>query len=573
MLTAVSLITIVVQTLHAQPPTIPSCNWRVDLRGMLLLIDFDLAPASSLNMSNSDLLTTFAANLSLVPPGKPPGTVYDYRLVPRNISAETDSKRLSYNLVPVVLAPGTTGRSVTVNIQQAGVNRRLLQSSFDIQNRTISIPTCYLTYSNLFLFNTQVYYHLFSLIYWLVSLYLIFVHPFFGNTRKSLRCTWVGYYAFYFQLISLLGQVSTFFYYETDLLLNYLHMASTRLVGLDFTSFAGYNDSKERFAVYLGKYSNVYNKVSNKFAWNYVADDPLVLCKQLPQVVIYLIAAILSVSGMKAIRPFFVSMRLSCTICFSVELTFRCVYTLAEFFRGTGSGPVDYVSMIFALIILPLPLFDVLILKLQARTLKEINNVWTGAKNKGTFYFDIVGYTGHKKYRDFYPFIIGEFELVYCMSILICAAGLNTIVQNSFLLFFSAAAFISVLVLKQQLIIKLLKLTMNGAIVVFFCLCFLIDANRAPSLDVAVTYGQSIFWIVNGMLCLNFIILLYRIYDLMIGAGSTSGENAKKIPAQKFPPVKETKTKEGKNDEKDKADDKGFDKSERSNLLCPNARC
>lgn len=41
-------------------------------------------------------------------------------------------------------------------------------------------------------------FHLFTMIYWFVTIYVVLIRPFFEAARKSVRCFWVSHYAFYF---------------------------------------------------------------------------------------------------------------------------------------------------------------------------------------------------------------------------------------------------------------------------------------------------------------------------------------------------------------------------------------
>ena len=181
-----------------------------------------------------------------------------------------------------------------------------------------------------------------------------------------------------------------------------------------------------------------------------------------------------------------------------------------------------------------LPLIDCFLMKSQTGKLQDVKNFWTVPKAKGSLYFDIIGYTGHKKYRDYYPFFIGETELVFLMAILICCLSFSDLVQNITLLVVSLVSLMSLIILSQFTLMKILKLVLNLLILVFFVFCLIICFNYSPSVSSAKTLGFIVLLVIMILLSFNLLILLIRIYDLMVDAPTTYGERAKPVPPQKI---------------------------------------
>ena len=89
--------------------------------------------------------------------------------------------------------------TITLDGDNLDPSRRLLAfSDSSINAKTHSISTFYIGLDPNSPIKYLFVFHLFAVVYWFVTIYLIFIHPFFESTRKSVRCFWIGHYAFYF---------------------------------------------------------------------------------------------------------------------------------------------------------------------------------------------------------------------------------------------------------------------------------------------------------------------------------------------------------------------------------------
>lgn len=413
--------------------------------------------------------------------------------------------------------------------------RKLAWTETNINNKTVSLSTQVFELDATSPIKYLFTFHLFGIVYWFVTVYLIFIHPFFDTARKSVRIFWVGHYAFYYQLICVLGGMSTFFYFELDYLQSLLNISQLRFFGMDFNLWSTYEERSNRFAVYTGKFSNLVQKpsISSGTGFELAAEDPLIFCRQFPQMVIYLLATIMSLipGGMK---DTFVSMRLACTVCFSVQLVFRGTYSIFHYFGKSSDGLLGILSLIFGIIFILLPIADSFIMLGQASSLSDKKTAWTVPKAKGALIFDIVGYSGHKKYRDYYPFFVTEFLMGLLLSISIAAFSWSSLIQNIALAVFCLMGIIGIVMNSQHKGLMICKLLLNIALLGFIVLAFIVDWNPKCEVDSAKTFVLIGKILIGFMLCWNVCILIYRLIDLHNDAESTIGEKAKPIPMQKI---------------------------------------
>jgi hypothetical protein len=439
--------------------------------------------------------------------------------------------------------------------------RTLLFSSDSIDAKEVQFKTAYMTLSVYAMLNYIMIFHLFTVLYWIVAVYLVLINPFLGVV-KSIRIFWVGQYCTYFQLIALFGCLSAWMYQEVDYIMAFLNMAHLRFFGLDYTAFSSIEDRNGRLSAYIGKFSNFYYrplatplvdrnsatffddlaKLDKKYAlgfglFEYVIEDPLILARQLPQLIALFLSTILSVATPASIKHMFVSMRLACTVCFGVQLFFRSTTTIFQFFMGDMKGAMEIISFIIALLVVPILFLDVILMKGQASNLKETSNFWTTPMNKGSLYFDILGYTGHKKYRDFYPFPLGELEVMFIMAIIICAFSFSPITQSIILVVLSLLGLVAVILLNQFKVMKLLKIVWHFLLFAFFVMVLIVALSPTVSVSVAKTLATILLILFFALLVLNMLILFYRLFDLMNDASSTYGEKAKPIPPLKVKPL------------------------------------
>jgi hypothetical protein len=176
-------------------------------------------------------------------------------------------------------------------------------------------------------------------------------------------------------------------------------------------------------------------------------------------------------------------------------------------------------------------------MKMQAYKLADETGFWSTPRHKGSLYFDILGYTGHKKYRDYYPFIIGEFEVILLMALIICAFSFSPITQSIILIILALAALVSVVMLNQFQVIKYLKIGWHAFLVIFYVMVLIVAMSPQVSTGVAATLSTILLILLFTLLIGNLGILFYRLYDLMNDAASTYGEKAKPIPPLKQRPL------------------------------------
>lgn len=538
-------------------------------RGNLMIVDFDL---SGKNEAEKKAITSYrAANSFKIE--IPNETVLGYILTSRNIESEHKKGRASFMISPFeTTTTPSTSTSSTNSISRKGrdvnlictqpVTRRLLQTinpsisdrlkfgpsgaphknsrllaaftSSNTDNKSITIPTYFSNISLTAALNYLMIFHLFTVVYWLVTIYMVLINPFFEYARKSVRIFWVGQYAFYFQFLSLLGYLSTWFYTEFDLIVAFLSYAHRRFFGLDYTWFSTIGERNERYDAYIGKFSDSSIRIMPGNKAEAVAEGFYIVETYLPQMCFYFIVTILSLIPTKGIKEIFVSMRLGCTLCFGVFTSFISMSSIFQFFMGSTSNGLDWASVIFGFIMILIPLIDVVLMKMQAMKLQETSNFWTVPKAKGSFYFDIVGYTGHKKYRDYYPFALGEAELILLMAMLIPACGTSSLTQAIVLLVFQLFVLVAVALLPQFMAMKIMDLVYQFFLFLYFIFVLVIEVSSTVSEETAKGLTIWMTILLFFLLCWILIILTYRIINLMTDASSTYGEKAKPIPPQKI---------------------------------------
>ena len=574
--TALKLLTLLLAFAAVRAQTTPanaigSYSWKTALKHNVLFIDLDVS-----GKDDSTILAVTTYRYKAVVLSTTNADIKGFVLTHRNIGPENARGRMSYQVVPQGLNPGQVGGEMTVTLNQPLSRRLLLDQSpagrylaalpssvdparqspsphlvfshrllpgfsdSDTNAKKVQFPTSYMTADSQYLLNTLLVFHLFGIVYWFVALYLIFINPFFEYARKSVRIFWVGHYAMYFQFLSLAAYLSTHLYFEPDYVLYMLDCAQLRFFGFDYTAFSAYSDRKRRIGAYVGKFSNWYSKplAASTIGIEATIEDPYVLCRQFPQFLIYLLAVILSAAMPARLKPMFVSMRLACTVCFGVQLVFRGTFSVYQFFAGVDAKFLDIANLIFGVIIALLPIVDVVLMKGQAgENKKEVANFWTVPKAKGALYFDIMGYSGHKKHRDYYPFPVGELDVALLAAILVCCFAFNTVVQNVLMLLMALLMVASVALQNQFSPMKFIKLAFNAIILIFYIFVFIIDFSPQVSVSTAKFLGTCIVVGIWLLLCLNLAILLYRLFDLMGDADSTYGEKAKQLPPIKIKPT------------------------------------
>ena len=569
MVTKVALVLLLCSIVYSQPPanSLGVFNWKAAVKSNVLIVDFD-SVADKDDATRLSIATYRYQNIIITSSNSGnPG----YFLAHRNIGTENIRVRLSYQILPKNLAAGQDGDSVNINVAQPIATRLLLEQTPSTQyiaslsnvdpskqslsphiifphrilgtftdsnsgQKTLDFSTSYSTISAKYLLNTLFVFHLFAIVYWFVTIYLIFINPFFDYARKSVRIFWVGHYALYFQFISLIAYVTTHLYYEPDYIFYMLDCAQLRFFGYDYTLFSTFDDRKNRIGYYVGKFSNFYSRpvATDPVSVSSTVEDPYLLCRQFPQFIIYLLAIILSAATSKEIKEMFVSMRLGCTVCFGVQLSFRGTLSVFQYFAGTTSGFLDILNLVLGFIFALLPLIDVILMKGQASKLTESSNFWNVPKSKGALYFDILGYTGHKKYRDYYPFPVGEPDVAFLSAILMCIFSFHSFTQSIMMIIMSILLLASVGVQNQFTPIKFIKLGFNFFIFLLYVFVFIVDLSQMVSVGTAKFLGTCMVIGVWLLLVLNLLILLYRLFELMGNSSSTYGENAKTIPPQKL---------------------------------------
>lgn len=531
--------------------------WAAALRGNLLLVDFDLP---NKNTEDKVAITQYRTRTTSLTSSDSSILI---AVVSRGITTEHKKGRMSFQVVPLSGSSGNVqGKRATLRISQptrrlladdqspsphffssqvspkpANVFERRLLGAFTASNtdsKDIEVNTHYSEYTLNGALNLLMIYHLFTVVYWFVTIYLILINPFFEYARKSVRIFWVGQYAFYFQFVSLFGTLSTWYYSEFDLFMELLTYAHTRFFGMDYTWFNTNEQRLERYDAYIGKASkSTYRPKADGTAevWN---EDFYILASQLPQVILYIIVTILSLIPTKGVKEIFVSMRLGCTVSFGVHLSYLCMQTLFQYFMGSSSESLDITSTVFAFLLILLPMIDVMIMKGQAMKLQEVSNFWTVPKAKGSFYFDIVGYTGHKKYRDYYPFFLGEAEMILLIVMLIPCTGTSSLAQAIINFIAILITFVCVAILSQFKKMKILNLVFYFMLLLFFIFTLAIECNPQVTVESAknLTIWMEILFMT--ILVWNLLILIVRLVDLMMDAPTTYGEKAKPVPPQKI---------------------------------------
>ena len=328
--------------------------------------------------------------------------------------------------------------------------------------------------------------------------------------------------------------MTTYFYFEFDYLMSVLNISHLRFFGMNFNLWSSLDERRNRFSVYVGKFSNSASiPVVANSGFDVQAEDPLIFCSQFPQIIIYLAATVMSLipGDMKAA---FVNMRLGCTVCFGVQLVFRGTYSVMHFFGRSSDGILGILSLIFGTIMVLLPIIDSLMMKIQAGNHNDAKSVWSVPKSKGALIFDINGFTGHKKYRDYYPFILTEHGLGLAISMLVPILSFSDVIQNIVFIIIGILTLASILLCKQFSTMKLMKTIQAVAFLVFYIYAFIVCLSQSVTTDTAWTLILVGKIIIGFILFYNLLILVVRLIELFNDASSTYGENAKPIPHQKI---------------------------------------
>jgi hypothetical protein len=462
-------------------------------------------------------------------------TIVVYQVTRRLLADTSPSKDYLASIGGVLDPESTSPASQLYFLPKQHESRVLAFTESNTNNKTVTVPTSYLTYDSNDFINFTMVFHLFTVVYWFATVYLIFLNPWFEHSRKSVRIFWTSYFPMYFQLIVLITQLSPWYYRQTDMVFSLLNMAHLRFFGMDLTVFSSTSDAKDRLSATLGKFATRYVRFIAPSGSAYQNDDPRIICTMLPQTIIFLVAVVASLATKDKLKETFVMMRLACTTCFGVQLAFRSTWSFHLLFSYGGTlGILDYLSGIIGAIIVLLLLIDCFVMKSQTMTLQDSQNLWTTIKAKGALYFDIIGYTGHKKYRDYYPFILGESELVFLIAVLTCTFGYNPLIQAIVLLVLALLLFLSVVILSQFTLMKILKLVLHLSILVHFGLNLICALTITPDVSTARILGQAVLINLFFLLGWNLLFFIIRLYDLLQDSSSTYGEKAKPVPPQKI---------------------------------------
>ena len=199
-----------------------SYGWSAALRGNILLVDFDV---SSKSTDDKVAITEYRAGTSSLTSSD---SSIKIALTSRKISNEHKKGRMSFSVTPLsgtdvnvqgmratlkitqptrrLLAddqsPSPNFYSSKVSPKPSNVFERRLLGAFsdsDTNDKDIEIKTQYIDFTQNGALNVLMIYHLFTVVYWFVTIYLILINPFFEYARKSVRIFWIGQYAFYFQ--------------------------------------------------------------------------------------------------------------------------------------------------------------------------------------------------------------------------------------------------------------------------------------------------------------------------------------------------------------------------------------
>lgn len=144
-----------------------------------------------------------------------------------------------------------------------------------------------------------------------------------------------------------------------------------------------------------------------------------------------------------------------------------------------------------------------------------------------------MGFTGHKKYRDYYPFVLTEYGLGIMIAMLIPILSFSDVIQNIAFILVGLLNVVTVILTPQFSIMKLMKIVMSVAFLILYIFALIVCLSQQVTTDAATTLVLIGKIILGFILCYNVIVLIMRLVNLYGDASSTYGENAKPIPPQK----------------------------------------
>lgn len=524
------------------PPTIVRTrySYKAELIHNVLYITFDFPNRSEnekkalldyrtntflLTEENLAIQTDFIATRRLINFEKKNGIV-SYLITPNNFDG-VKGRRLvvSFTQPTRLLQPLHDSR---VSDEEA----RLLQTASDTNNKSLLFPTMFFNRNSDTMVLYVMIYHIFSIITTICSIYLIFVKPFFPALRKSVRCFWIAQNVTYFNYLSLFGFLATFYYLEADYILYYCSMASLRFFGLDFTFFTNFEEQKDKIGTFQGKISNIWFRPISGGGVANVVEDPMLWNRYFIHMILYFLAVILSF--VPPIKEIFSWMRLGCTVSFGPHLAYLGTLSIFQFFLSpsTETTFTSIISMVLGFLMIIFILLDIVMMKVQAGA-ADGKSFYGYPKTKGALYFDILGYTGHKKLRDYHAFPIGEFEILIVSCIVFAVIGKYQTTQNIICGCLVLVLIASNVLMTQFKLIKFLKLGLNVLILGFWVMSLIIGLNPQAEVSSAKLTFTLLLAFYGAALCFNLLLLIYRIIDLISDSASTYGENAKPVPPQK----------------------------------------
>ena len=532
------------------PPTIlrGNSNYKAELIHNVLYITFDFPNrtenekkvlldyrTNTFQLLNPDLTiqNEYLATRRQITFEKKNGIV-SYQITPVNFDGAKGKRLLVFFSQPTRLLQPLVDDALRVlqEVEPSLDGRSLQATASDTSNKSIQFPTMFFNRDTTTMVLYVMIYHIFSIISLICSIYLIFVKPFFPGLRKSVRCFWIAQNVAYFNYLSLFGFLATFYYLEADYILYFFSMTSLRFFGLDFTFFTNFEEQKDKIGIFQGKVSNIwYRPISGGGVAN-VIEDPMLLNRYFIHMILYFLAVILSF--VPPVKEIFSWMRLGCTVSFGPHLAYLGTLSIFQFFLAPSSESsfTMWISMILGFLMVIFVLLDVAMMKVQAGS-QDGKSFYGYPKTKGALYFDILGYTGHKKLRDYRPFPVGEFEVLIVSCIVFAIIGKYQTTQNIICGCLVLVLIASNVLMPQFKLMKFLKLGLNVLILGFWVMSLLIGISPQAEVSNAKLMFTLLLAFYGAALCFNLLLLIYRIIDLLMDSPSTYGENAKPVPQQK----------------------------------------
>lgn len=523
-------------------------SWKYSLHQITLIIDYSGLPA--LNGGNRESIVKTRSTvgggvgISLIDPSSGAKTS-SYALVARGVQNEGNMGRASFVVWPTA-ATGAAGVDLTLQIIQPVSRRRRALVAYSTQSKTISVPTIlpYSTPSSHLSY--LLFFHSLSYIHWIVTAFTILIHPVIPPI--GLDRGWLGVYSMYFQYAStILSLSSVYFYNDTDYIFQLLDLSQWRILGADINFISTVEQRRARMAVDLGKMSRGYARplasVSEITSKDYVPDavDVLILGEVFPLCLIYIVAALASLAPHDGIRRYFSGVRIGTGVCWGVAMVSRTISSWMYWVNSDIGGAKELTSVIIGSIVVGIMAFDCAILKVQTMKLTTFG-FYTLPDYKGAHYFDILGYSNHRIYKDFYPFFLGEYEVILICTALFVGFTFEEITQTTILACGSILCIVSIVLLNQSSIIKWMKVGFHGLVLCFVTIAYVCQFSRQTSIENAKTLALIVLIIGLMMLAYNLVMLFYRVYALVFDPKSKIVYHKYNMPPLVVPPPKGSKT-------------------------------